>query len=84
MRRIGRALGVGLWVSALAIGASGCQEEGTAEKAGKQVDELVDRLRYGDEGDLEKAGRKLGEAVDHAVEETGEALEELGEELQGD
>ncbi|MCP5056547.1 MAG: hypothetical protein GY937_07430 [bacterium] len=68
----------------LTFGTAGCREEGPAEKAGKKVDEMVDRLRHGDEGDLEKAGRKLGEAVDDAVRETGEALEDLGEEIQGD
>ncbi|MBW2241453.1 MAG: hypothetical protein JRH01_05655 [Deltaproteobacteria bacterium] len=66
------------------LGSAGCREEGAAEKAGKKVDEMVDRLRYGDEGDLEKAGRKLGEAADDATRKTGEALEDLGKELQGD
>ncbi len=62
----------------LALGAAGCREEGPAEKAGKKLDEVVDRVRHGDEGALEKAGRKLDEAVD----EVGEALEDLGEEIQ--
>lgn len=58
----------------------GCREEGPAEKAGRKVDEAVEKLKHGDEGTLEKAGRKLDEAVD----EVGEAIEELGEDLQGD
>lgn len=82
--RVARALGLGLLAAGLTLGGSGCREEGAAEKAGKKVDEMVDRLRYGDESDLEKAGRKLEEAVDDAVKKTGEALEDLGEELQGD
>lgn len=79
-----RAAGAALIAVVLTFGSAGCREEGPAEKAGKKVDEMVDRLRHGDEGDLEKAGRKLGEAVDDVVQETGEALEDLGEELQGD
>ncbi len=79
-----RASCAALVAAALMLGTTGCSEEGPAEKAGKKVDEMVDRMRHGDEGDLEKAGRKLGEAVDDAVRETGEALEELGEDLQDD
>lgn len=81
---LSRATGASLLAAALTFGVAGCREEGPAEKAGKKVDEMVDRLRHGDEGDLEKAGRKLGEAVDDAARKTGEALEDLGEDLQGD
>ncbi len=81
---LNRAAGAALMAVTLMLGSAGCREEGTAEKAGKKVDEVVDRLRHGDEGDLEKAGRKLGEAMDDAARKTGEALEDLGEDLQGD
>lgn len=50
----------------LSVGA--CREEGAAEKAGRTIDEAVDKLQHGEEGALEKAGRKLDEAVDDAEE----------------
>jgi hypothetical protein len=42
----------------------GCREEGPAEKAGRKVDETIDKLRHPNEGPLEKAGRKADEAAD--------------------
>jgi len=93
-------LGLGLLiVGSLLIG--GCREEGPAEKAGRKVDEAVERLRHGDEGTLEKAGRKVDEAVDRlregepaslekagrkvdeVVDGVGDAIEDLGEKIQG-
>lgn len=48
------------------LAAGGCSEPGPAEKAGKSVDEAIEKLRHGDEGALEKAGRKMDEAIDEA------------------
>lgn len=42
----------------------GCREEGPAQKAGRKVDETIDKLRHPSEGPLEKAGRKADEAAD--------------------
>lgn len=50
----------------LSVGA--CRDEGAAEKAGRTIDEAVEKIQHGDEGALEKAGRKLDEAVDDAEE----------------
>lgn len=50
----------------LSVGA--CRDEGAAEKAGRKIDEAVDKIQHGDEGALEKAGRKMDEAVDEAEE----------------
>ena len=55
--------------------ASGCREEGPAERAGRHVDEAVEKLQEGSEGTLERLGRD----VDEAVEETAEAADEVGE-----
>jgi hypothetical protein len=45
------------------VTVSGCQkEEGTMEKAGKKVDESVDKTKDA----MEKAGEKIGESVDKA------------------
>ncbi len=46
-----------------------CSEEGTMEKAGRQVDETIEKLQHGDEGTLEKAGRKIDEAIDEDEED---------------
>ena len=40
---------------------AGCQQEGTAEKAGKKID---------------KAAEKAGDKIDKAAEKTGKAIEE--------
>ena len=48
---------------------SACREEGPMEKAGREVDEAVEKLMHGDEGTLEKAGRKIDEALEEKEEE---------------
>ena len=72
--RIGRMAIVFLALSGLAL-ATGCREEGPAERAGRQIDEAVEDARERTEGTLEKIGRE----VDEAVEETQEAAKEIGE-----
>jgi hypothetical protein len=56
-------------VAVVALGSFACGEEGTMEKAGKKMDEAVDKLQHGDEGTMEKAGRKVDEAIDEAEED---------------
>ena len=70
------ALGICL---CLALGVAGCREEGPAEKAGRKVDDAVDRLRYGDEGALEKAGREFDEKLEEAVEAVEDSVKEARE-----
>jgi hypothetical protein len=41
-----------------------CSEDGTGEKAGKAIDDAVEKLAHGDEGTLERAGRKVDEAAE--------------------
>ena len=48
---------------AFGLGLAGCQQEGTAEKAGKKVD---------------KAAEKAGDKIDKAAEKTGKAIEDQG------
>ncbi len=79
MRGVVRRLLVAGLLTILVVGSAACQEEGPAEKVGRKLDETVDKLRHGDEGALEKAGRKL----DEAKGEVGEAIEDLGEQIQG-
>ena len=43
------------------LGLAGCQQEGTAEKAGKKID---------------KAAEKAGDKIDKAVEKAGKKIEE--------
>lgn len=38
------------------------------EKAGREVDETIEKLKHGDEGTLEKAGRKIDEALEEDEE----------------
>jgi len=60
---------IGLMCIALLLPAAGCREEGPLEKAGKEMDDAVDRIRHGDEGTLEKAGRETDEAIEEAKED---------------
>ena len=54
---------------AFVLPAFACREEGPLEKAGKQMDDAVDRIRYGDEGSMEKAGREMDEAIEESKED---------------
>ena len=62
MRRIALALAI----AGLALGATGCPQKGTAQRAGEKIDETVDKLTHPNEAQLEKAGRKLDEDVERA------------------
>ena len=67
-------LAIGALVLVLALGLS-CREEGAVEKAGRKLDEAVDKLQHPNEGPLEKFGRKTDEAFDDAKEAVEEAVE---------
>ena len=54
-----RRLALAFAVAALALGSTACPEKGAGEKAGKAVDDAVDKLTHPNEGPMEKAGRKL-------------------------
>ena len=45
---------------------------GPLEELGREVDETMDKVRYGDESAMEKAGRKIGEAADDVKKEFNE------------
>jgi len=61
-----RGLVATLVLLAAALAIAGCREEGATEKAGRKVDEAIDRIQHGDEGALERAGRKVDEAIEEA------------------
>ena len=50
------------------LGLAGCQQEGTAEKAGRKVDQAGEKTG--------KAVEKAGDKIDNAAEKTGKAIEE--------
>jgi len=83
-----RTFWIGCACAALLLGGAGCREEGRGERAGRAIDDAVERLRHGDEGALEKAGRELDEALEdtvEAVEETVEdAREAVADAIEGD
>ena len=55
---------------------AGCQkEEGTMEKAGKKVDESVEKTKDA----MEKAGEKVGEGIDKAKDTMDEAAQKAKE-----
>jgi hypothetical protein len=58
------------------VTVSGCQkEEGTMEKAGKKVDESVEKTKDA----MEKAGEKVGESVDKAKQAMDDAAQKAKE-----
>lgn len=61
MRRqtIGRVLAA-VWLSAAALSISACEQEGPAERAGKEIDRAAEKA--GDK--IEDAGDKVQDAVD--------------------
>ena len=65
---------IGALVLVMALGL-GCRDEGAVEKAGKKLDDAVDKLTHPNEGPLEKLGRKTDEAFDDAKEAIEEATE---------
>jgi len=68
----------GLVIGTLLLGLAfglGCREEGAVEKAGRKLDEVVDKLQHPNEGPLEKLGRTTDEALDDAKEAIEEARE---------
>ena len=52
-----------VFLLAFVLGVAGCQQEGTAEKAGKKID---------------KAAEKAGDKIDKTLEKTGKAIEDQG------
>lgn len=79
-RRATRAGALALALPILAL-AAGCREEGPAEKAGRKIDETLEKLREGDEGPLERTGRELDETAERLREEA-EDLRERAERLR--
>ena len=48
------------------------EKPGPLEQLGRDVDDTVKKVRYGDESAMEKAGRKIGEAAEDVKKELGE------------
>ena len=68
MMNVGESVRVAVVLTALLLAVSGCQkQEGSAEKAGKEVDKAVEQA---------------GEKVDKAAEKVGEQIEKAGESIQ--
>jgi hyperosmotically inducible protein len=61
--------------AALVLALGGCREEGTAEQAGRQIDEAMEQAREQTEETLDDLGRE----VDEAMEESEEAMRKMRE-----
>ena len=60
MTSIGKSVIAALAMSAVVVGLSGCENrEGPAERAGKQVDKVVDKAGQ----QVERAGEKIQDAA---------------------
>lgn len=67
MSTLKKMIVLGSVLAFLGIGAFGCEQEGPAERAGKEIDE---------------AAEQAGEKVEELTEKSGEKLEEAGEKAQ--
>lgn len=74
-----------VWISMLSLGLviAGCQPEGPAEKAGKEIDQTVEQVKEAlpglqPEGPMERAGKHL----DEATEQIGEQAASIGNEIK--
>ncbi|HZO10434.1 MAG TPA: hypothetical protein VFC77_13695 [Myxococcota bacterium] len=60
---------------ALAAGAVACREEGTAEKAGRKIDEAVENVQNG----VNDAAENVGDAANDALDSAKDGVEDLKE-----
>ncbi|MBM4381959.1 MAG: hypothetical protein FJ091_01195 [Deltaproteobacteria bacterium] len=68
-------------ITSLAIAGAACKEEGPAEKAGRKMDEAVDKLLHPNEGPIERAGREMDDAFDDAKDEIKDKVEDVREDV---
>jgi uncharacterized protein YjbJ (UPF0337 family) len=68
-------------ITLLALSGAACKEEGVAERAGRKMDEAVDKLLHPNEGPIERAGRKMDEAFEDAKDELEDSLEDVREDV---
>ncbi len=74
-----KIVGAALCMGAMLMALPGCQkEEGPLEKAGKEVDQAVEKMGQPKEGPVEQAGQ----AVDNAMDKTGQQIEKAGDNIQ--
>lgn len=59
MMKISRNVVIVLALGALIAGISGCKKEGTAERAGKEIDKSAKKAGQ----EIEKAGEKMKKAI---------------------
>lgn len=60
----------------LALPLLGCDNDGTAERAGEEIDEAAEDVRAG--------GETAGNRIDDAVDDTREAAEDVRDEIEND
>lgn len=64
---------VGMLSAALFAGLTGCEREGTMERAGEEVDEAVDTVKEGEES----TSNKVDDAVDEMRDGVNDAADEV-------
>ena len=57
---------------ALVLGPAGCEQQGTAERVGEEVDEAVDTMKRGEES----PATKVDDALDRARDDVEEAADD--------
>lgn len=70
MRMMSR-LAVLLMIAAFSLGLAGCGEEGSAEKAGRKIDNAIEQFKE----DAKDAGEKFSDDLEEAKEKAKKAME---------
>lgn len=79
MMKLVHNIGAAAFMTALLLTGSGCQnKESPMEKAGKEVDQAVDKIQPSTAGPAEQAGQTIDKAADKA----GQQIEMAGDRIQ--
>ena len=77
MSTINKKLSIVLCVGLVVMALGGCEREGPAERAGKEIDEASKKL--GDMVEKDGPAERAGEQIDKAIEKAGDELEKATE-----
>ncbi len=73
-----KTISMALVISSLLVLLPGCEKNGSAEKVGEKIDNVVENI--GEK--LDQAAKNAGERLDEAAKNTGEKVEEVSDNIQ--
>ena len=73
-----KTISMALVISGLLVLLPGCEQKGSAEKAGEKIDNVVENI--GEE--LDEAAKSASERLDEAAKNTSEKVEEVSDNIR--